>query len=124
MVAFDPSSLHLSTIAIAVSGLTKNEEACSKVKSSPNGMIALLSVTQYSAMAPPILYVPASPYFINDTLLPSKNWLSMPGPTASTVPEPSQPGVNGYFILIPVYLPLMKRISLGLSAAASTLMRI
>ena len=46
MVALDPSSLHLSTIAIAVSGLTKNEEAYSKLKSSPNGMIALLSVTQ------------------------------------------------------------------------------
>jgi len=48
----------------------------------------------------------------------------MPGPTASTVPEPSHPGVNGSTALIPVYLPLIKRISLGLRAAASTLMRI
>jgi hypothetical protein len=65
--------LHLSTIAIAVNGLTKNEDAYSKLKSSPNGMIALLSVTQYSAIAPPILYVPISPYFMKETLLPSKN---------------------------------------------------
>ena len=36
------------------------------------------------------------------------------------VPDPSHPGVNGYFGYI-AYLPLINRISEGFKAAASTL---
>lgn len=51
----EPSVLILWTIQIAVSGLTKSATPCSNVVLSLKGMIDLVSVTQYSAIEPPIV---------------------------------------------------------------------
>ena len=75
-------------------GLTKKVEASSKEKISEIGMQALASVQQYSEKLPPILYYRISEAFMKATLFPM-SYSPNPSPAATTVPEPSQPGVYG-----------------------------
>ena len=67
----EPSVLILWTIQIAVSGLTKSATPCSKVVVSLSGMIDFVSVTQNSAIEPPMVY-PYSRYLLKPTLLPTR----------------------------------------------------
>jgi len=91
------NSFILSTIPRAVRGFTNRAAPYSNDIPSFNGIQLRTSVTQYSAIAPPILYVPSSNYLLNATRLSLKYEARIPLPTSTTVPEPSQPGVNGYF---------------------------
>jgi len=62
---------------------------------------------------------PSSIYLLKATRLSLKYAERSPGPTSTTVPEPSQPGVYGYLCGI-LYKPLINIMSDGLIAERST----
>jgi len=93
MIALAFSSLQRSIIPTAVIGLIMDEAAYSNEISSVRGTTHFTSVRQKSAKAPPTLNEPNSHTFENATRLLRNILPRSPGPTSTTVPEPSQPGV-------------------------------
>ena len=76
------------TIARTVAGLTKNDATCSSGRSSATGRAWRAGITAYSAQFPPLP-------LITVTRFPLTSQPSSPGPTLSTTPTPSNPGVAG-----------------------------
>jgi len=97
ITALAPSLVHLSRSPIALTGFPKEHAPFSQDASSSRTVHWKALVTQYSAKEPPLVNLP--PFSIwrqNPTRFPMRLHASHPPPYATTVPDPSPPGVSGY----------------------------